>query len=468
MVKTIYTLDEFIRDIAFASYATTFIEVLADYLNAYVQAQGKRAQIGIDKDYLEALIEIIPSAQFRLGTTDEQTENDIKAEKEIKQVETKYKYNLSREALKPKSGVKIREDTQALKPKSGVKIREDTQAYKNYKDELKRLNGVIFSADKREKAENYGIYPVSISFDYYTKLIKDLRNIDQPAFELGVYNITDSLKKKFLFDSGLKNLSKTISPDWVEPVNDSGEWDEKKNWEYIPDPNIRLKASTIPYKGFRGGYKLIVVSKTEIEKLIDSNKKNIMSRLSIQNDTDFDTWKKNNMTKFVNKKDSSHPSSYSEKNMVAFIKFSNDKLTLNELLAQDDNINAIGKITDYYPENDDLKNKKIKDIRPYSVDECHVNLFDDMKDFISDYRKFKVKQTAESVNLLIPEKNIPVAKLINFEKFTDTKTIPQQLAKSSEFAKKLMVLQLDKIRSKLYDEESVKLITQFNLIIENF
>jgi hypothetical protein len=427
MVKTTYTLDEFIRDIAFSSYGTTFIEVLTDYLTEERKFQGGRAQYEVDPIYLQSLNDLIPTLKFRLGTTNKQLED---ARKSLREIEKARKTFFQTDKKKP--------------------------SQKELEEAIKKLNEEM----KKQSLQNYKVYPIDSAFTNYRMLIEELRNQDQKVFELNVYNITDSLRKKFLTGSGLKNLSKVVSPDWTYPLADEkkpDDLDKTKFWTYIPDQNIRLASSQIPFKGYRGGYKLIVVPKNEVQKILDSDelKTTVIATkkihaTNINSDAEFQQWKKDYLLTFKNSVDKTQNALFSENNGVYIIKYPNTALTITDFL--DTYTNAFN-FTNCCRPIDLIKLSDIKDVAPFDIKEPFKNLFDDIEDFINDYNRFKVKQTTENVNLIIPEK-------------LDKGNVSRQLGLSASFTKDMMKKQLNLIRLRLRDEFSIPKIEKFDKLME--
>jgi flagellar biosynthesis GTPase FlhF len=426
MVKTTYTLDEFIRDIAFSSYGTTFIEVLTDYLTEERKFQGGRAQYEVDPIYLQSLNDLIPTLKFRLGTTNKQLEEARKSLREIEKARKTF-----------------------FQTKTKPTKKELEEAINKFNEEM-----------KKQSLQNYKVYPIDSAFTNYRTLIEELRNQDQKVFELNVYNITDSLRKKFLTGSGLKNLSKVVSPDWTYPLADEkkqDELDKTKFWTYIPDQNIRLQPYKIPFKGYRGGYKLIVVPKNEVQKILDSEdlKNTVIATkkihdIDINNDAAFQQWKKDYLSKFKNNVDKTQNASFSENHGVYIIKYPNNALTITDFLDYNThffNFNNCCRPLDL------IKLSDIKDVAPFDIKEPFKNLFDDIEDFINDYNRFKVKQTTENVNLIIPEK-------------LDKGNVSRQLGLSASFTKDMMKKQLNLIRLRLRDEFSTPKIKEFDKLME--
>jgi hypothetical protein len=492
MVKTYY-LNQLIYELAYSSYAITFMEVLVQEIRDIQTGRLGRGIIEVNEDILIAFENEVKNFKLLLGTNDATKKTEAENARQIK--EAKRKWRITR---------------------TGSEVFNA----KKYKEEIKKINDKYDEKIKQLKVENYGVMPVSISYNGYEKLLTFLRNNQSKLFDIGFYDITKSIQQKFFYDSGKERLSTVISPDWVIQIdvdeksllNDKGINSESK-WRYRLDENLQLPANIIPYKNYRCGFKLCIFTKTEVLDYIFNNKANIpeyyaktikdVLKEAKKEEKNLVNYTKLEIGLYIEKL--FEVGSSSKEYIALLVDFrcqgelknipidqflngmdnpdvnSNTKVvwlsnSLNfEKFIQNIGSNINPNKVSYYPtleagnEKDTLKTNYnriyginqengIKYIPSRYQKEYLTSVKEDIKDFTSDYTKFKVKDIAEKINVIIPEDKI---KIPSDEPNPPRKQASQDVHESVRFAKEMVDVELDLLEGGIKDENIIGEINIF-------
>jgi len=516
---TNYYLNEFISDIAYSSYAITFMEVLANSIQQESNQRGGREIIGVDKDVLQALKNQVVGFKSLLGVSEDDKSIDYNEQENIRRIQynrQRFEKQNEKSAKEAVKGMFKRPEVKTLTKQQNDKLKEDIESYKNnYTKTLSQL-----------KIANYGVLPLSKSYAQYLTLIKYIRNKPGKFFDVSIYDVTNNIQTKFFFNSGADRLSTSISPDWIIPyriennTSMSGTIDPAQRWKYRKDQALELIAQHVPFNNFRSGWKRVVISKKEfieyakkITPVVAGGAgefsfeafagKNILAT-PIVNPTALNTYLESLFTNAWNPAhlDNKNPS---PSNIALYLRFPITTLSqvplddLKNLLVTHvrpagSNRNVEFEITsnNFYPilnvnANDDAykenyknvfpsifepaNNNQIKPLAGAFVGEEVENLFRDIDEFVKDYKEYKVKEIAENINLLIPEKNIPLPtadeKSVKVDLICIEKSVPYELYESARFAKEMTLTEMELVENGINDPKFQTMIERFKKAMEN-
>lgn len=261
-------MSKFIQQIAYSAYGITFFESLYRASKENRIALGETAILGISDVDLQQLEQDIPNFQLLLGTDKASIEADKNALKEKEDAKKKYDNIIK----KFKKDPNVPADNKTLIKRYRENAKKAEEAEEEYNKKVKELKEQTLKRYKIYKEANWDIYPVGAALDLYNKKIKDLRKEGKSLYETSIYDLTDTVKNRFFRDLGADNLSKAVSPDWSLTTITDDDKEEKIVWEYKPDPNLTLPELIIPYRGYRGGWKLVVVPKKDLEEIFKQSK----------------------------------------------------------------------------------------------------------------------------------------------------------------------------------------------------
>lgn len=401
-----YYMNQFIYDIASSSYGVTFIEVFVNYVKDLQNSLGERAMLEFKQEKLEEIENNLPKFQFMLGTSDQQRKTDVKLLKKIKNEKKKLDTFLKRN----------------ITDKKGAE-----NARKTFEKEMKNINDEQQIEKKKQKEQNYLIYPVQIAFENYNETLNDLEK--KGKYKTNIVNLSRSIQKRLFEDLQADKLSSAISPDWIKPYDENGNFIQEKKWEYIPDRNLKMPQEVVPFKNYRGGFKMVVVKKEDFKKYFEDKNfqqvcinKLICEKNSKSKCNSSEAVKKN-LNDFLGIFTNDDQDYFSENHCCVWFKFDSSKLqnkTQIELkdISHTDMINSINNyliFTDFKPNlNLNLQAPTLSNyydyiesgtgynpFQPLYPSEQMINLFSEIEDFISDFKSQKVKSLTENINMKI-------------------------------------------------------------------